>query len=253
MKFSIITVVKNSEDKIEKTIKSIISQSYRNFEYIVIHGLSKDNTINIIKKYSDNINTFINEKDEGIYHAMNKGLNLAKGEVIVFVNSGDTLEYNALEIISKYFKDFSNIEFIFGTVERKYLKDTIIKTGFNSGKIKYNFDFATCHSTGFFIKNTSQKILGLYDTTFDCSADYDLFYRMIVLKKMRGLSTLRNEIIGRVDSGGFSSKYGFFKHLLEENRIRIKHKQNFILILVITINKIIKKFYKDLIYFFKQV
>ena len=89
--------------------------------------------------------------------------------------------------------------------------------------------------------------MGLYDTTFDCSADYDLFYRMIVLKKMRGLSTLRNEIIGRVDSGGFSSKYGFFKHLLEENRIRIKHKQNFILILVITINKIIKKFYKDLI------
>ena len=78
----------------------------------------------------------------------------------------------------------------------------------------------------FFIKRKSQNILGFYDENFICSADYDLFYRMIVREKMKGKATMINEIIGKVSSGGFSSKFGFVNHIIEENRIRLKHKQN---------------------------
>jgi glycosyltransferase involved in cell wall biosynthesis len=243
MKFSIITVVKNSENLIEKTIKSIINQTYKNFEFIIIDGKSSDNTMKVVNDYKKFIHQLVSERDKGIYFAMNKGLSLSNGEIIVFVNAGDTLEKKALEIIQKYFKNNPDIDFVFGTVEREYLNETIIKQGFDQKKIRYNFDFATCHSTGFFIRKKSQNILGLYDENFLCSSDYDLFYRMIVEKKMNGMSTGTDELIGRVSSGGYSSKFGFFNHTLEENKIRIKHKQNKLLIMIISINKIIKRLF----------
>ena len=94
--FSIITVVLNNEKYIEETIKSIINQNYKNFEYIIIDGKSTDNTLKIIKKYKDKINKFISEKDKGIYDAFNKGISLANGRFICIVNSDDILKPNAL-------------------------------------------------------------------------------------------------------------------------------------------------------------
>lgn len=108
---SIITVVRNDEKNIEKTIKSILNQSYKNFEFIVIDGDSTDNTLEIIRSYSKYIDIIISEPDEGIYDAMNKGIKNARGEWIVFMNSGD--EFNnsfTLNNIINYLKeDFSDI------------------------------------------------------------------------------------------------------------------------------------------------
>lgn len=89
-KISVITVTYNAGNVIEKTLKSILSQSYQNIELIIIDGKSSDNTIDIIKKYQDGISTLISEKDEGIYDAMNKGIDLATGEFIIYMNAGDT-------------------------------------------------------------------------------------------------------------------------------------------------------------------
>ena len=86
---SIITVVFNGEKKLEKTISSVINQTYDNLEYIVIDGSSKDGTIDIIKKYEDKINYWVSEKDSGIYEAMNKGILASKGDYINFMNAGD--------------------------------------------------------------------------------------------------------------------------------------------------------------------
>ena len=83
--FSVITVVKNDEKNIDKTLKSVLSQNFRDFEYILIDGKSKDKTLNIIKKYKKSIAHLKSEIDKGIYYAMNKGIKLAKGHVIVFV------------------------------------------------------------------------------------------------------------------------------------------------------------------------
>ena len=98
--FSVITVVKNDKFGITKTIKSILNQSYKNFEYLVIDGASKDGTLSILSKYKNKIDHIVSRPDKGIYFAMNRGIKIAKGEIIVFVNSGDLFTKNALKIIN---------------------------------------------------------------------------------------------------------------------------------------------------------
>ena len=100
---SIITVVKNNEKYLEETIQSIINQKFKNFEYIIIDGKSSDRTLEIIKKYNTEIDYWISEDDKGIYDAFNKGINIANGELIGFVNSDDVLTPNALEILNNYY------------------------------------------------------------------------------------------------------------------------------------------------------
>ena len=82
MKVSIITVVYNREATIERAINSVLSQSYKNIEYIVVDGASSDGTLGIIDKYKSNIDHFVSEKDRGIYDAINKGISLSTGEII---------------------------------------------------------------------------------------------------------------------------------------------------------------------------
>ena len=241
MKISIITVVKNDEKFIEKTIKSIINQNLL-IEYIVVDGNSTDATFEIIKKYQNKIDLIISEKDDGLYDAMNKGIKNATGDIIGTCNSGDVILENKLQIVLKEFET-KKVDFVFATVKRHYTGGTIIKSGFNKKKINYNFDFATCHSTGFYIKNSVQKEIGTYDTSFKCSADYDLFYRLINVKKYIGGSTPKDLIIGEVAKGGLSSQISFFNHLKEETKIRFKNKQSYILIILIFLSSIIKKLF----------
>lgn len=242
--FSIITVVKNDQRNISKTIKSIMSQTFKKFEYIVIDGGSTDKTLQVIKN-NKIINLLISGKDKGIYDAMNKGIKNSKGDVVLFVNSGDILTKNALKIVSNVFSKNENISFVFGTVLRHYTKSSILKYGYNFNKLLYNFDFATTHTTGFFLKRNIYKKIGLYDINFKCSADYDLYYRLYK-KKVIGSYTKKNDLIGIVKSGGFSSRLPFISHLIEESRIRIKNKQNFLFVIIIFINAWIKNLIKKI-------
>ena len=108
---SIITVTFNSEKYLEDTIKSIQNLSIKNFEHIIIDGGSKDNTLKIIRKYSKKISYWVSETDRGIYDAFNKGLLVAKGKYIGFVNSDDLLTKKSLFILSKYIKKFPDLDF----------------------------------------------------------------------------------------------------------------------------------------------
>jgi len=97
---SIITVVFNSENLLEKTILSIVNQTYKNIEYIIVDGGSTDGTIDIIKKYGQSVSNWFSEKDRGLYDAMNKGLKIASGDYVWFINSGDKIySSNTLEMI----------------------------------------------------------------------------------------------------------------------------------------------------------
>ena len=242
--YSIITVVKNDEKNISKTIQSIKHQKFKNYEYIIVDGFSKDKTVPNILKYKKNINLLISEKDKGIYYAMNKGARIASGKIIIFVNSGDELTRNALKIIKKKFKE--NIDFVFGTVKRHYTNKVIFKYGYNIKKLYINFDFATAHSTGFYIKNTTFKSLNYFNTKYKCSADYDLYFRLIITLKKDGSFTNKNQLIGVVQSGGFSSKLSFMEHLIEEIKIRIDNKQNKFIIIIIIFNALIKHLLKKI-------
>ena len=103
---SIITVVKNGEKHLEETIQSVINQNYKNIEYIIIDGDSKDKTISIIKKYEKYISYWKSEKDNGIYEAFNKGMKIANGDLLGFINSDDVYTKNAIELLLKYYYNF---------------------------------------------------------------------------------------------------------------------------------------------------
>jgi len=231
---SIITVVKNAENTIEKCIKSVLNQNYKNIQYIIIDGNSTDNTRKIIDKYKNKISLIICENDNGIWDAMNKGIKLAEGEILGFINADDIYYENSLKIVNKYFVE-ENIDFLFGTVKKYKLMH-----GYNPSVIKWSFGFYTSHSVGFFIKTQKHKDVGFYNTKY-LSADLDFFYKMIVNFKLRGKSTKKDEILGEFGKGGFSSKINYIQHLKDLNQIRIDNKQNRVFVYFLYFIKIIKK------------
>ena len=237
--FSIITVVLNGEKYLEKTIKSVISQK-ENFQYIVIDGGSTDNSVKIIKKYSKYIDYWISEKDNGLYDAFNKGLRKCKGEFVGIINSDDVYTKKAFSIIKKYIDSNPNVDFIFGSVKKHWG----ILHGYKPEKIFYSWGFYSSHSSGFFIKLKSAKKVGYYNIKYKYHADYDYFFRMIVKKKLNGISTKKNEIVGIFRRGGFSSTIHYRKLFFEEMKIRYDNGQNLFLLLFIAVYKIIKNFTK---------
>ncbi len=160
---SIITVVYNDEKCLEGTILSVLNQSYKNFEYIVIDGGSTDKSLNIIKKYNDSINYWVSEKDFGIYHAMNKGCKLALGDGLIFLNSGDKFVGNVLneklqfpcllpcKVKEKngeiWDKKISNIRYGMPTSHQAMI--------FNNKKILYNLSYKISSDYDFFIRHGS--------------------------------------------------------------------------------------------------
>ena len=237
LKISVITVTKNSEKFLEENINSVKNQTYRNYEHIIIDGNSNDKTIKIIKKNINDISYWISEPDTGLYDAMNKGIQASTGDIIGILNSDDIYFPEALKIVSNYFSNDKNLDFLFGTVEKHKLMQ-----GYFPKKIKWTFGFYTSHSVGFFIKKSSQTKIGLYDTQYKYSADYDLFYRMIVKKKMFGVATKKNEIIGKFRQGGISSRIKYIDFLKENNKIRINNGQNKIIVYIIFLLRLLRNF-----------
>jgi len=114
-RLSVITIVYNNAADIERTMLSVLNQTYPNIEYIVVDGASTDGTLDIIKKYKDRISKLISEKDEGIYDAMNKGLVAATGDYVLFMNSGD--EVYAPDTVAKVFATADDGDIYYGETE----------------------------------------------------------------------------------------------------------------------------------------
>ena len=234
-KITIITVTKNSEKYLKKNIESVLSQNYKNYEHIIVDGNSNDKTIDIIKSYKKKVRFINNKNDKGLYHAMNVGIQNAKGDIIGILNSDDIYFKNTLKIVNKYFNTNSGIDFLFGSVYKHKLMH-----GFSPWKINFSFGFYSTHSVGFFIKKKSHKKIGLYNLKYKYSADYDLFLRMIKKYKLNGMSTKKSEIFGKFRKGGLSSRIRFIDYLRECNLIRINNRQNILLVYLIYIVRCIK-------------
>ena len=170
---SIITVCYNSEKYIKHTIESLLNQSYQNFEYIIIDGGSTDDTLEIIKSYKSEFKgklRWISEKDEGIYDAMNKGINLAKGELIGIINSDDWYNSKALEmIVNNYEKDtdvyYGDIYIIKEIKNHFYMRR---KDGNKLNLIKNGMSIP--HPSCFVNKSWYEKLK--FDTRYRICADY---------------------------------------------------------------------------------
>lgn len=177
---SIVTVCYNSEKTIKDTIESVLNQTYTNIEYIMIDGASKDSTVEIIKSYEEKakekgiIYRWISEPDKGIYDAMNKGIEMASGELIGIINSDDWYETTALASILNNYENNSiihcNINIIYGEKITK-LQPSFIR---NNNKLKQTM--CIFHPTCFISREVYNKI-GLYNLNYKLSSDYDLLLR----------------------------------------------------------------------------
>jgi glycosyltransferase involved in cell wall biosynthesis len=236
---SLITVVKNNEKYIQQTFESIKNQTKKNFEYIVVDGNSVDGTKEIIKKNQHLIDFYISENDENLWDGFNKGMSLARGKYIGFVNSDDILLPNAMEIFENYTKK-KKFDFFFGSVKKHWG----VLYGYKPWKIHYSWGFYSSHSTGFYIKQNVFRNVGYYNHNYKYSADYDYFYRLIVKHKYKGAASKKNEIFGIFRRGGFSSQIKFIDHFFEEIKIRLENKQNKFLVMIIFLYKFFKNIKK---------
>lgn len=171
-KVTVVTVTYNAEKYLEQTIKSVIEQDYSNIEYIIIDGASTDGTINIIKKYEKYITRWISEPDNGIYDAMNKGIDLATGEWINFMNAGDTLVDNILSFINPYLNN--NIDLFYGGMN--YVKEDgsyFYMPPYDLSNIYKRMPL--CHQS-LFIKTSIMKKYK-YSTDFKINGDLDFILK----------------------------------------------------------------------------
>ena len=230
----ISVIVPNFEGKnLKKTLDSILYQEYSNIEIILIDGGSNIKNISFLKnEYNDQVDFWISEKDKGIYDAWNKGIKLARGKYIGIINSNDYYYKDAFKYLIEYIKKYPDHDFILGAVKKHK-----VYAGFRPQEINLRFNIYPSTVIGFFIKLESQKKVGLYNLKYKCSADYDMFYRIIKKHKMNGIPTKSNEVFGKFELGGFSSQLNFFDHLKEEIQIRLDNGQGLFILLYIIIGR----------------
>ena len=175
---SIITVVLNGERHIESAIQSVINQTYKNIEYIILDGQSEDNTIDIIKKYENYISFFESKKDNGLYEAINRGIELSKGSFIKILNSDDMLDPIAIEENLKVFEEEggSNSFVVNSYLKRIDLNGNFLSIWKNKGKIINGYD-QFLHPTWLVPKAIYNKF-GYYDESYKVSSDYEYYLRL---------------------------------------------------------------------------
>lgn len=199
---TVITVVFNGAGDLEKTLLNVLDQTYSNVEYIVVDGGSTDGTLDIIRKYDHAIDYWISEKDAGIYDAMNKGIRLATGEWINFMNSGD-LFYESTTLNSIALRLESNQQIVFGDFET-FSKRHQFNVRKISGPVSMQnlvMKMPICHQS-MFVNLQSFKHIGLFDTNYKICADHDWLIKALLAGKQ---ASYVKECIALCNIDGISS------------------------------------------------
>ena len=209
MKISIITVCYNSAATIEKTIQSVAAQTYKNIEYIVVDGNSKDTTVAIIKKHEAVITKWISEPDKGLYDAMNKGIEMTTGDIIGIINSDDTFYNNlVLEEVAKFHAN-NKIDASVGNIVQHKENGNVVRrySAQNWQPEKLKIGFMPPHPSIFFKRELFQQFGG-YNLGFKIGADYELITRFFLKNninwKYSGITTTAM-LVGGLSSSGSSS------------------------------------------------
>lgn len=181
-KLSVITVCFNAEKTIEHTIQSVQAQSFNDIEHIIVDGASKDKTLAVIEKYRSRIAKVVSEKDKGLYDAMNKGMELATGDYIYFLNADD--EFNSPDIVEKIFKSASGADVYYGEVlfMNEKGEEMGLRSGVTTQKVPETLNWkclkkgmVVSHQAFFVKRNLCEK----YDMNYRISSDIDWMIRCL--------------------------------------------------------------------------
>lgn len=215
-KISIITIVYNDVSNIRETIESVLEQTYKNIEYIVIDGGSTDGTVEIINKFVDKIDFWVSESDGGIYPAMNKGLKFATGDVINMMNSGD--KYNKKEVVGKvaeFFREKEELSFVLGKSKFVNLDGTDALLGKEEMLTDLEIGrFTSISHQAFFYKKSLHEDFDLYDLKYKICADGHFMYK--VYQSSKHVGKLVDEVFAITRQSGISSSSA---SILEHKRL----------------------------------
>ena len=175
VKFSIVTITYNAEVVLERTLKSVVCQSYSGIEYIVIDGQSEDGTVSLIKKYEGCISDWVSEPDRGLYDAMNKGLQRATGDYVWFLNAGDSLQTDdVVEKVARIAEKENFPDILYGEtdlvdMDNKFIARRRLKAPEHLNWKSFRMGMLVCHQS-FIMKREKAP---LYDLSYRFSADFD--------------------------------------------------------------------------------
>lgn len=230
MKITLITVCYNSEATIKDTLESVLTQTFKNYEYLIIDAMNKDKTVNIIKEYESKFHgklKWISEKDNGLYDAMNKGIEMATGDIIGIINSDDILaSHRTLEFIEKTFVKnncsgtYSDLEIRDEETMTKVVRKFIVKTG------NYKLGWHPPHPTLYLKKEIYQEF-GNYNQEYKIAADYDFMLRIMKESSVKLRYIPKTLVYMR--SGGVSTNglKGYFKSFKESYNVLRKNEIKF--------------------------
>lgn len=242
---TIITVSYNSENTIEKTIKSVLNQTYTNIEYIIIDNLSTDKTIEIIKSYKMDFEKkgfkykWISEKDNGIYYAMNKGIHMANGRIIGIINSDDWYNEDTVKYAVKTFLQY-NSDIVYGNIKtiisfKNTLYYKIEKSSKDLSQLKKQMSIK---HPSVFVRASIYSKIGNFNTKFKIAADWE-FLNRCYNKKIK--FAYINKELANFLYGGMSCKYSY-NQLFEAFIIRFKNKKR-----IYALVKLVQEYSKHLI------
>jgi glycosyltransferase len=207
MRISVITAVLNNRKIVEDCIRSVINQKYKNCESIIIDGVSTDGTIDVIKKYEGRITKWVSEPDEGLYDALNKGIRMATGDVVGFLNADDFYAHNrVLEKVGSLMVGrnvdscYADLQYVDkNRPERiiRYWKSNPYKEGL------FHRGWMPPHPT-FFVKREIYEKYGYFNTEFKIAADYELMLRF--LEKYKISTYYIPEVLIKMRLGGMSNR-----------------------------------------------
>lgn len=214
---SVVTVVFNGSKVIEETILSVINQTYKNVEYIIIDGQSTDGTQEIIKKYKGQISHYISEKDNGVYEAMNKALKIASGEFLIFMNAGD--KFSASFTLEKFVKSISDLEAVYygDTLYVDQSNKEVYARGGKFNKLKFYFT-NICHQSIFYPKHVYSTMA--YNTKYTIYSDWEYNLK---LRKKGVIFIFLPMIICTFELGGISSNQKDIEFGKDFSRIIIRN------------------------------